>query len=246
MKGDMRGDRFSSMSSEGTIKQRVVADRHAPAIHRKEISMAEWHMKAKYYEACNCAYGCPCNFNGFPTHGNCTGIIAFAVEEGSRAGVNLSGLKMACAVDWPKAIHDGNGKMVVFIDSASDEQRDAIIPILMGEDGGMPWEIIATTISEIHGPFFESIEIEDNGTDSRLRVGEKLVVEMETFKDPVTGDPHEVHTVMPNGFIFTDGLVAGTTTARIDAEGVSFDCSGNNAYYAQVEWSNAGAAQAVA
>ena len=201
--------------------------------------MADWRLKAKYYEACNCAYGCPCNFNGFPTHGNCTGIVAFAVEEGDRDGVDLSGLKVAAAVDWPKAIHDGNGKMAVFIDSASDDQREAIIPILMGEDGGMPWEILATTISEIHGPFFETIEIEDNGTDSRLRVGEKIVVEMETFKNPVTGDPHEVHTVMPTGFIFTDGLVGGTTTARADADGVSFDCSGNNAYYAHVEWSNA-------
>ncbi|MBA3364589.1 MAG: DUF1326 domain-containing protein, partial [Actinobacteria bacterium] len=101
------------------------------------------------------------------------------------------------------------------------------------------WEILATTIGEIHGPFFEAIEIEDNGTDSSLRVGEKIVVQMETFKNPVTGEPHEVHTVMPTGFIFTDGLVGGSATARADADGVSFDCSGNNAYYAKVEWSNA-------
>lgn len=207
--------------------------------------MASWRMKARYYEACNCAYGCPCNFNGFPTHGNCTGIVAFAVDEGERDGVDLSGLKVAAGVDWPKAIHDGNGKMAVFIDGA-EEQRDAIIPILMGQDGGMPWEILATTISEINGPFFESIEIEDAGTDSTLRVGDKLVVEMQTFTNPVSGEPHEVHTVMPDGFIFTDGLVGGTKTARVDADGVSFDCSGNNAYYAHVEWSNAEVAQAAA
>lgn len=208
--------------------------------------MASWRIKARYYEACNCAYGCPCNFNGFPTHGNCTGIVAFAVDEGERDGVDLSGLNVAAAADWPKAIHDGNGKMAVFIDSASDDQREAIIPILMWQDGGMPWEILATTISEIKGPFFESVEIEDAGTDSRLRVGDKLVVEMETFTNPVSGERHEVHTVMPNGFIFTDGLVGGTKTARVDADGVSFDCSGNNAYYSQVEWSNAGATQAAA
>lgn len=33
--------------------------------------MADWRIKARYYEACNCAHGCPCNFNGFPTHGKC-------------------------------------------------------------------------------------------------------------------------------------------------------------------------------
>jgi hypothetical protein len=115
---------------------------------------------------------------------------------------DLSGVKVSTAVMWPGAIHEGNGKMAVFIDADSDDQREAIGKILMAEDGGMPWEILATTISEIRGPFFEKIEIEDNETDSKVRVGDKIVVEMETFKNPVTGDPHEVHTVMPNGFLF--------------------------------------------
>ena len=207
--------------------------------------MADWRIKARYYEACNCAYGCPCNFNGFPTHGNCTGLVAFAVDDGERDGVDLAGLKVASAVDWPGAIHEGNGRMVVFIDG-NDEQREAIIPILTGQDGGLPWEILATTITEINGPHFESVEIEDNGTDSKLRVGDKYVVEMETFTNPVTGERHEVHTVMPDGFIFSDGLVAGSKTARVDADGVSFDCSGNNAYYANVEWSNQTTAAAAA
>jgi hypothetical protein len=208
--------------------------------------VAGWHINAKYYEACNCAHGCPCNFNGFPTDGSCEGIVAFAVDEGERDGVDLAGVKVAAAVMWPGAIHEGNGKMAVFIDAASDEQRGAIGKILMGEDGGMPWEILATTISEINGPFFEQIAIEDRGTDSRLSVGDQLEVQMETFKNPVTGEPHEVHTVMPDGFIFTDGRVCTTTAARVDAGGVTFDHTGNNAYYAEVKWSNAEAQAAAA
>ena len=201
--------------------------------------MADWRIRAKYYEACNCAHGCPCNFNGFPTHGHCEGLIAFAVEEGERDGVDLAGVKVASAADWPGAIHEGDGVLAVFIDAKTDEQRDAMVSILTAQDGGLPWEIIATTFSEVKGPFFEPIEIDDRGTDSRVRVGDKYVVEMETFKNPVTGDPHEVHTVMPDGFIFKDGLVCTTRAARVDVEGVTFDHTGNNAYYAEVEWSNA-------
>jgi hypothetical protein len=201
--------------------------------------MASWWIKARYYEACNCAHGCPCNFNGFPTDGTCHGAVAFAVDEGERDGVDLAGLKVAAAVMWPGAIHEGNGNMAVFIDSVADEQRDAIVPILMGQDGGMPWEILATTISEIQGPFFEQIEIDDRGTDSSVRVGDKYVVEMETFKNPVTNEPHEVHTVMPTGFIFKDGLVCNSKTNHVDVESVQFDYSGTNAYYAHVDWSNA-------
>ena len=201
--------------------------------------MADWSINARYYEACNCAHGCPCNFNGYPTDGSCEGVVAFAVDEGDRDGVDLSGTQVVAAVMWPAAIHDGNGKLAVFIDAQTDEQREALGKILMGEDGGMPWEILAATISEVHGPFFETIEIDDNGTDSTVRVSDKVQIQMETFKNPVTGDPHEVHTVMPTGFIFQDGLVCNSAVNRVDAEGVSFDHSGKNCYYAHVEWSNA-------
>lgn len=196
-----------------------------------------WQMRAKYYEACNCELGCPCNMSGFPSHGKCEGSVAFEVIEGQREGVDLAGLKVAAAVKWPGAIHEGNGNMVVFIDGTED-QRDAIIPILMAQDPGLPWEILATTVSEIHGPFFETIEIDDNGTDSHVRVGAKFDVQMASFKDPVSGEPHEAHLVLPTGFIFTDGLIGTTSVNRIDADGVSYNHPGKNAFYSEVVWSS--------
>jgi hypothetical protein len=196
-----------------------------------------WKMKARYYEACNCAYGCPCNMNGFPTHGKCEGSIGFEITEGERDGVDLSGAKVAGGVKWPGAIHEGNGTMAVFID-ATEEQRQALIPILMAEDPGLPWEILAATISEIHGPFFETIDITDDGTDSRVKVGDKFEIQMQSFTNPVTGEKHEAHMVLPDGFIFTDGKIATTSVNKLDVDGVSFDHAGNNAYYSQVEWSS--------
>jgi hypothetical protein len=44
---------------------------------------------------------------------------------------------------------------------------------------------------------------------------------------------------MPTGFIFTDGLVCASTVNRADADGVSFDHSGKNCYYANIDWSSA-------
>lgn len=196
-----------------------------------------WRIKAKYYEACNCAYGCPCNMSGFPTHGFCEGSVAFQVTEGERDGVDLAGAKVAIGVQWPGAIHEGNGKAAVFVD-ADEEQRGALLPILTAEDPGLPWEILASTLSELHGPFFETVEIEDAGTDSRIRVGDKVEVTLQTFTNPVTGEKHEAHMVLPTGFIFTDGLIGTTSANRMSADGVSFDHAGNNAYYADVEWSS--------
>ena len=196
-----------------------------------------WRIKAKYYEACNCALGCPCNMDGFPTHGFCEGTVSFQVLEGEKDGIDLSGVKVASAVKWPGAIHEGNGKMAVFID-ANEDQRDPIVSILTAEDPGLPWEILATTVSEIHGPYFETIELEDSGTDSHVHVPGKLEVQLQTFIDPVTGDRHEAHMVLPTGFIFQDGHICTSSTNQIDVDGVSFDHKGNNAYYSEVEWSS--------
>ncbi len=196
-----------------------------------------WNIKAKYYEACNCALGCPCNMNGFPTHGFCEGNIGFQVVEGERDGVDLAGVKVASSVKWPGAIHEGNGEMAVFID-ASEEQRDSVVAILTAADPGLPWEILAATISEIHGPFFQPVHIDDAGTASHVSVPGKLEIQMETFTDPVSGEPHEAHMVLPTGFIFTDGHICTTSVNVVDADGVTFDHTGNNAYYAEVAWSS--------
>jgi hypothetical protein len=196
-----------------------------------------WRIKAKYYEACNCAFGCPCNMNGFPTHGFCEGTVGFEILEGDRDGLDLAGAKVAAAVKWPGAIHEGNGNMAVFID-APENLRESVVAILTAEDPGLPWEILAATISEIHGPFFESIEISDNDTDSRVTVDGKLDVQMESFTNPVSGEKHEAHMVLPGGFIFQDGKICTTTANMVDADGVEFDHAGNNAYYSTVEWSS--------
>jgi hypothetical protein len=196
-----------------------------------------WSMKAKYYEACNCALGCPCNMDGYPTHGRCEANVGFQVVEGQRDGVDLAGAKVAVSVKWPNAIHDGDGNMVVFIDAA-EEQRDSVVAILTAADPGLPWEILASTISQIHGPYFESVDIDDAGTASRVSVPGKLEMKMETFTDPVTGEPHEAHMVLPTGFIFTDGHICTTSVNEVDADGVTFDHKGNNAYYSEVEWSS--------
>lgn len=196
-----------------------------------------WHMTAKYYEACNCELGCPCNMSGFPSHGKCEGVVGVKVVSGERDGVDLAGAKFVGAVKWPGAIHEGNGTMVLFVD-APDAQRDALMPILTAEDPGLPWEILVATVSTIHGPFFETVEIDDNKTDSVVKVGDKLEVRFESFKDPVSGEPHEAHMVLPNGFIFQDGLIGTTSVNKLNADGVTFDHAGKNAYYSEVNWSS--------
>lgn len=196
-----------------------------------------WRIKGKYYEACNCDLGCPCNMSGFPTHGKCEGVVTFQVTEGQKDGTDLSGARVAAAVKWPGAIHEGNGVLGLVIDAA-EEQRDPLVSILTAEDPGLPWEILASTISEIHGPFFEAISIEDEEGRPHITVDGKYDVAWQAFSNPVNGERHEPHMVLKDGFIFQDGLIGTTSTFHVDIDGVTLDHPGNNSYLADIEWSS--------
>jgi len=175
--------------------------------------------------------------SGFPTDGTCEGIVSFAVVAGEKDGVDLTGAKVATGVKWPGAIHEGNGQLVLFIDAA-EEQRGPLISILTAEDPGLPWEILAPTFTDVHGPFFESIEIQDGDEGPRVRVGDQFEVAWQAFKNPVTGERHEPHMVLKDGFIFKDGLIGTTSVFKVDADGVSYSHPGRNSYLADVEWSS--------
>ena len=95
-------------------------------------------MKSDYVETCNCDYGCPCNFSGFPSAGFCRTLVLYHIQNGSYGkDINLDGLDAIYAVSWPKAIHEGNGTMQLFITrKASEQQRQALVNILSGQAKG--------------------------------------------------------------------------------------------------------------
>ncbi len=74
-----------------------------------------WSFEADYVETCNCDYGCPCNFNGFPSNGFCSALVLFHIRSGNYGNVNLDGIDVVCAFSRPKAIHEGNGTVQFFI-----------------------------------------------------------------------------------------------------------------------------------
>jgi len=67
-----------------------------------------WNLEGTVLVACNCDYGCPCNYNARPTTGDCEGGWMWIVDKGSRDGVKLDGLALAVFADWPGAIHEGD------------------------------------------------------------------------------------------------------------------------------------------
>src|SRR5579863_7060594 len=127
-----------------------------------------WALKGVGYEFCNCDFGCGCNFGGFPNSKDGSGraVVGLAIDRGSCGDVDLSRLKCAAILDWPKAIHEGHGKCVFVVDpTVTDKQIEALGQIFTGKLGGMPWELLGPTF-EVTGLEKAKITIEGSGRKS--------------------------------------------------------------------------------
>ena len=95
-----------------------------------------WTLTGTVLVACNCDYGCPCEFAAPPTPGFCHGIGVWKIQRGKYDDLSLDGLGLAFAATWPKAIHEGNSTVCLFIDEkASPAQREALLAIGSGQAG---------------------------------------------------------------------------------------------------------------
>jgi len=223
---------YSGIHSEYPLSTSEIAQ-------QDETPILNWKIKSDYIETCNCDFGCPCNFNGFPTNGFCRALVFFHIQEGSYGSVNLGGLEVVYAVSWPKAIHEGNGTMQLFITRDSEEdQREAIVKIFSGKaKGDGPFALFATTLKYILAPQYVEIISIVNGTKSSFSVPKIMDVRLENFVNPVTGDEQQTKIHLPKGFIWKIADAAKTSIMKILTPNLNFDHSGKNAFYSVVEFS---------
>jgi len=170
--------------------------------------MIPWEILADEFVACNCAYGCPCQFNAPPTHGTCESTAAYVIKKGHFGDTQLDGITAVCVVQWPGPIHEGDGKFFVIVDARADEaQRQALLTILNGgetDPGATMWNVFAATMEKVFEPAFKPIEIEIDVEARTGRVSVEDLVEStgEPIRNPVSGELHRVRIDLPDGFEF--------------------------------------------
>jgi len=104
--------------------------------------MTNWSFEADYFTACNCDWGCPCNFNARPTEGRCMGWCAWSIITGKFGDTSLDGTKLVIYYKFPGLVENGNGTGCAYIDSrASQAQQQALKAISEGEAGGGLFEL---------------------------------------------------------------------------------------------------------
>ncbi|HEX5455520.1 MAG TPA: DUF1326 domain-containing protein [Stellaceae bacterium] len=178
----------------------------------------EWEVKATELVNCNCNYGCPCQFNALPTHGDCRAAIGYEIEAGHFGGVKLDGLRAVLMVSWPGPIHHGNGTMQLIVDQrADDAQRDALLKILTGQetdDMATVWWVFSAMSPNKLEPLFRAIEYEVDveARRGRFRVAGIVETTGEPIRNPVTGAEHRARIDLPNGFEYRTAEMGSATT----------------------------------
>lgn len=181
--------------------------------------MTPWEIDALELANCNCNFGCPCQFNSLPTHGNCEAAVGIIINKGFYGDQRLDGLKVAFTATWPGAIHQGNGTMQLVIDpAASPSQRTALQSIFSGGDtedmATVFWvynKMSPNQLETLIKPIDVAIDIEKR--TGHVHVPGVFQTDVQPIRNPVSGAEARSRINLPRGFEFRQAEVASGTTA---------------------------------
>jgi hypothetical protein len=196
----------------------------------------DWELNGTVIVACNCDYGCPCNFNARPTAGKCEGTWTWHVERGTFGETSLDDLNFTVCVNWPGAIHEGNGEALILVDERADEDQRNAIETLVGGDVGGPWGVLAWTWPTIHGPKPAPYDLHLDGVKTRVKAGDSYEVVSETIKNPVSGAEVRPGAVLPEGIVFKEADFGSSTAFRV-SDGIAYEHPGKYTAVGPFEYS---------
>ena len=181
-----------------------------------------WMIRGAEFGNCNCAWGCPCQFNSPTTNGFCQAILSGHIDEGHFNSVQLDGLGFVLLLQWPGEIADGNGNQQAIIDERADErQREALRKILHGEStapGATHFFVYNSTMSEVLETLYAPIDLSIDVEARRASVTVPNLIEStgRPIIDPNSGAESRSRIHLPNGFEYTYAEM-GTATSKVNA-----------------------------
>lgn len=177
-----------------------------------------WRLTGEEIGSCNCAWGCPCQFNALPTRGQCEGMGVCQITKGHYGAVVLDGTRFAFLVSFPGAVHEGNGTWQAVIDEAATvDQREALEEITSGRMGGLIFEIFAAVCPKRLPIVFAPIEFvaDREARKAKYQVGSLADGVIEPIRNPVTGEEHRARIDLPNGFEYRIAEVGNSVEWRM-------------------------------
>ncbi|MGH3341083.1 MAG: DUF1326 domain-containing protein [Propionibacteriaceae bacterium] len=194
-----------------------------------------YRLEGSLLEVCDCNTLCPGWIGEDPDGGECHSVVAYHLERGDIAGVDVSGLTLVSVVHIPGNVLAGNWRQLMLVDDrASDEQMDAMVDCFSGKLGG-PLGDLAKLVGEVVG--VERAPISHTIADGAgtLTVGDKVDCAMEPYRGPdgsVTTLNNSIFSTVPGSPAYV--AKASHERVNIPEHGYQWDLEGKNAI--QSDW----------
>jgi hypothetical protein len=203
-----------------------------------------WRLTGDWFDVCSCSIPCPCTFAQAPTGGECDGVLAWHIRQGSYGDVTLDGLTVVAVSNFRGNVWAGDTKAVMgtyFDERADERQRAALQSIFGGEAGGWPGGF-AELIGEMRGVEFVGIDFHVDGDLAhwRVEVPGRVVAEAEALTGPTTPPGARVQVINAPGAEVGPGQVATWgrgTKARVNAFGFDMSFEGSSSKHFPFDWS---------
>ncbi|NUT44125.1 MAG: DUF1326 domain-containing protein [Thermoactinospora sp.] len=209
-------------------------------------TQTRWHLTGDWFDVCKCAIPCPCTFAQPPTYGDCEGVLAWHIREGSYGDVRLDGLNVLMLASFTGDVWAGEHSApyaAVFLDERADEQqRAALGAVFGGEAGGWPARFGEMFHPEMRGMDIAPIhvEIDEDLAGWRAEVPGRVRAVAEALTGPTTPDGGRVQVHNAPGAEVGPGQVATWGRAAVDeanAFGFSWERSGKSSKHFPFDWS---------
>lgn len=206
--------------------------------------MTAWEIEGKELVNCNCAYGCPCQFNALPTHGSCEAMGVIAIDKGHYGDVKLDGLKIGFVFKWPGAVHEGKGQCQPVVDGkANAQQREALLKIMSGQDSepfATMFSVYSSTMEKVFEPIFTDLSFDVDIDARKGKASAKGVFDItgEPIRNPVSGEEHRARIDLPHGFEYELAEI-GSASSRSTGN-IPLDLKNSYGQFASLHLNNKG------
>ena len=196
----------------------------------------KYSLKAQMVSGCNCAWGCPCNFEVPPSYGNCEGVYMWHVESGDYNGVSLDGTTFGQFGLYPEAIHLGNGTVFDVIDERLSPEQRAVVEIILTEVE--PFSVFHDLATTFLGFKYVPMELHLDGIRSGIKIPDVLDLQLDAMKNPVTGEDELATLSKATGFTANVTELCSADRFTFEVGGKSYDYSGKYGEFCAFEYSN--------
>jgi hypothetical protein len=182
-----------------------------------------YRMQGRFFEACDCHVPCPCWFDEGPDDDECTGIIAWQIENGEIDDVDVTGVSVVSVSQHGGSRHTpDHARVALLIDgTASRAQADAVEAAFTGTLGGPLAELARIGGQRTRVERASISFVVDNDT-TKLDVPGRLAVRARTVRGS-TKRPITIGDGLLATLLGTPGIVGRSSRYRLNVSAAQID-----------------------